>query len=54
LLDSFHFRKALFRRIGALASSEVRYWLAEKESLWRSDPIWRLQQQREALEGLER
>jgi hypothetical protein len=44
----------LLRREGAGHSKEpFRYWLAEKEAVWRDDPIWvLLQQQREAMKGL--
>jgi hypothetical protein len=46
----------LLRREGAGHCTEpFRYWLTEKEAVWREDPIWvLLQHQREAMKGLER
>ena len=45
--------RGLLRREGeGRCSDPFLYWLAEKEAVWRSDPIWVLLQERR--EGMRR
>jgi hypothetical protein len=48
--------RQLLRHDGAGHRTEpFRYWLPEKEAVWRSDPVWvLLEQQRAVVQALER
>ena len=55
-LDRAAARNLLLREGASHRTEPFRYWLSEKEAVWRSDPVWKLmqQQQRELMKRLER